>query len=83
MTYLIEPRDRIYVNGNGFLSFAKNIGTHASKVAKNFRNKYSQKPLHIFIAEKSTTDGIKAAAKESNSKNYRNSRWFNWEWNSW
>ena len=74
MTYLIEPRDRIYVKGNEFLLFAKNIGTHATKVAKNIRNKYSQKPLHIFIAKNSTTDGIKAAAKESSSKNYRNSR---------
>ena len=38
MRYSIEPKDRIYVNGYGFLSFAKNIG-------KNFSNKYSQKLL--------------------------------------
>ena len=38
MRYSIEPRDRIYVKGYGFLSFAKNIG-------KNFSNKYSQKLL--------------------------------------
>ena len=36
MRYSIEPRDRRYVNGYGFLSFAKNIG-------KNISNKYSQK----------------------------------------
>ena len=38
MRYLIEPRDRIYVKGYGFLSFAKNIG-------KNLSNKYGQKLL--------------------------------------
>ena len=26
MTYSIEPRNRIYVKGYGFLSFAKNLG---------------------------------------------------------
>ena len=36
MRYLIEPRDRIYVKGYGFLYFAKNIG-------KNLSNKYDQK----------------------------------------
>ena len=27
MRHSIEPRDRIYVKGYGFLSFAKNMGT--------------------------------------------------------
>ena len=41
MRYSIEPRDKIYVKGYRFLSFAKNRGTHATKVeainiAKNF-----------------------------------------------
>ena len=36
MRYSIEPRDRIYVKGYGFLSFTKNIG-------KNLSNKYGQK----------------------------------------
>ena len=26
MRHLVEPRDRIYVKGYGFLSFAKNMG---------------------------------------------------------
>ena len=26
MCYLVQPRDRIFVKGYGFLSFAKNIG---------------------------------------------------------
>ena len=38
MRYSIEPKDRIYVKGYGFLSFAKKMGTHLS-------NKYSQKLL--------------------------------------
>ena len=35
MRYSIEPSERRYVKGYGFLSFARNIGTHATKVAKN------------------------------------------------
>ena len=52
-------RDRIYVKGYGFLSFAKNIG-------KNLSNKYGQK---IFdTAKKSTTDAIKTASKRAIQK---------------
>ena len=61
MRYSIEPRDRIYVKDYGFLSFAKHIGTHGTKVAKNMSNKYSQKLLDS--AKKSTTDAIKTALK--------------------
>ena len=66
MHYSIEPRDRIYVKGYGFLSFAKNIGTHAGKVAKSMSNKYSQKLLDI--AKKATTDAIKTASKRAIQK---------------
>ena len=66
MRYSIEPRDRIYVTGYGFLSFAKNIGRHANKVAKNLSNKYSQKLLDT--AKKSTTDAIKTASKRGIQK---------------
>ena len=31
MRYSIEPRDRIFVKGNGFLLFAKNIGKETSQ----------------------------------------------------
>ena len=41
MRYSIELRDRIHAKGYGFLSFAKNVGTHVTKVAKNLSNKYS------------------------------------------
>ena len=59
MRYLIEPRDRIYVKGYGFLSFAKNIG-------KNLSNKYGQKIIDT--AKKSTTDAIKTASKRAIQK---------------
>ena len=43
MRYSIEPKERKYVKGYGFLSFARNLGTHAAEVAKNLNNKYGQK----------------------------------------
>ena len=45
MRHWTELRERIHVKGYGFLSFAKNIGAHANKVAKNMSNKYSEKRL--------------------------------------
>ena len=59
MRYSIEPRDRIYVKGYGFLSFAKNMG-------KSLSDKYNQKLFDS--AEKSTTDAIKTASKRSIQK---------------
>ena len=56
MRYSVEPRDRIYVKGYGFLSFAKNMG-------KSLSNKYGQKLLNS--AKKSTTDAIKTASKRA------------------
>ena len=64
--YSIEPRDRIYVKGYGFLSFAKNMGTHATKVAKNLSNICGQKLLDS--AKKSTTDTIKTTSKRAIQK---------------
>ena len=40
MRYSIKPRDRIYVKGYGFLSFAKNMG-------KSLSNKYGQNFLIV------------------------------------
>ena len=59
MRYSIEPKDRIYVKGYGFLSLAKNMG-------KNLSNKYSQKLLDT--AKKSTRDAIKTASKRAIEK---------------
>ena len=51
MRHSIKPRDRIYVKGYGFLSFAKSLSS-----------KYGQKYLES--AKKSTTDAIKTASKK-------------------
>ena len=59
MRYSIEPKNRIYVKGCGFLSFAKNMG-------KNVSNKYS--PKRFDTAKKSTTDAIKTASKRAIQK---------------
>ena len=59
MRYPIELRDGIYVKGHRFLSFAKSMGTHATKVTNNVSNKYGQKLLNS--AKKSTADAIKTA----------------------
>ena len=59
MRYSTEPRNRIYVKGYGFLSFAKNMG-------KSLSNKYGQKLLDS--AKKSTTDAIKTASKRAIQK---------------
>ena len=40
MSYSIRLRDRRYVKGYGFLSFAKNIGKN---IGKTISNRYSQK----------------------------------------
>ena len=66
MRHSIEPKDIIYVKGYGFLSFAKNMGTHATKVAKTLSSKYSQKLLDT--AKTSTTDAIKTASKRAIQK---------------
>ena len=59
MRYSIEPRDIIYVEGYGFLSFAKNM-------SKSLSNKYGQKLLHN--AKNFTTDAIKTASKRAIQK---------------
>ena len=59
MRYSIEPKNRTYVKGYGFLSFAKNIG-------KKLSSKCGQK-LHD-SAKKSTTDAIKTTSKRAIQK---------------
>ena len=66
MHYSIEPRERRYVKGYGFLSFAKNMGTHATKVARNLNNKYGQKLANS--TKKSATDALKIASKRAIQK---------------
>ena len=59
MHYSIEPGDRRYVKGYGFLSFAKNIG-------KNISSKYSLKLVDS--AKTSATEAIKTASKRAIQK---------------
>ena len=59
MRYSIAPKDRMYVKGYGYLSFAKNMG-------KSLSNEYDQKLLGS--AKKSTTDAIKTASKREVKK---------------
>ena len=55
MRYSIEPRERRYVEGYGFLSFARNLN-----------NKYGQKLDDS--AKKSATDAFKIASKRAIQK---------------
>ena len=59
MRHSVEPKDKVYVKGYGFLSFAKNTD-------KNLSNKYSQKRLDT--AKKSTRDAIKTTSKRAIQK---------------
>ena len=54
------------MKGYGFLSFAKNMGRNANKVAKNLSNKYGQKLPDS--AKKSTTDATKTVSKRAIQK---------------
>ena len=46
--YSIKPRERIFVKGYGFQTFAKNMGINVGKksISKNLSIKYSQKNPH-------------------------------------
>ena len=55
MRYSLEPRDRIYVKGYGFMSFARSMS-----------NKYGKKLVDT--AKKSATDAIKTASKRATQK---------------
>ena len=52
MRYSIEPKDRVYMKGYGFLSFARGMS-----------NKYGKK--RVGTAKKSTTDAIITASKRA------------------
>ena len=56
--YSVQPRDRIFVKGYGFLSFFKNMKKNVGKnINKNVSSKYSQKLLDH--AQQSATDALK------------------------
>ena len=65
--YSGQPRDRIFVKGYGFLSFAKSMGKNISKnISKNLSGKYSQKLLDH--TKKSATDALKTSSKRAIQK---------------
>ena len=66
MCYSIEPRERRYVKGYGLLSFAKNLGTHATKIVKTLKYKYGQKLADS--GKTSATDALKIAGKRAIQK---------------
>ena len=52
--YLAQAKDRVFVKGYGFLSFARNMGKN---ICKNLSSKYSQKILDY--ANQSAADAFK------------------------
>ena len=60
--YSVQPRDRIFVKGYGFLSSAKNMGKNIGKnISKNLSGKHSQKILDH--CKQSATDAFKTTSK--------------------
>ena len=59
MRYSIEPKERVYIKGYGFLSFTKNMG-------KNLSNMYGQKLLVVLRNLQSICS--KNCFKKSNSE---------------
>ena len=55
MRYSLEPRDKIYVKGHGFMSFARSMS-----------NKYGKKL--VGTAKKSAADAIKTASERTIQK---------------
>ena len=46
MPYSVQPRNKIFVKGYGFLSFSKTMGKSIGKnISKNLSNKYRQTRL--------------------------------------
>ena len=61
--YLDQPRDRIFLKGYGFLSFAKNKGKNIGKnISRNLSSKYSG--TNIQYDNQSTTDALKTASQK-------------------
>ena len=58
MHYSIEPRERRYVKGYGFLSFTRNLGTHAQKLGQKLADS----------AKRSSADALQIAGKRAIQK---------------
>ena len=61
--YSVQPRDRTFVKGYEFSSFAKNMGKNiGNNIIKSLSGKYSQKFLDH--AKQSATDALKTSSKK-------------------
>ena len=70
MRYSVQPRDRIFVKGYGFFSFAINMGKNIGKnIIKHLSCKYSQKLFDN--TTRSATDSLSTYAIRCNSKDSR------------
>ena len=66
----VQPRDRIFVKGYGFLSFAKNMAKNIGKNISNYlSDKYSQTLLDH--AKQSVTNASETASKRAIQKKNR------------
>ena len=69
MHYSVQPRDRIFLKGYGFLPFGKNMGKHICKnISKNLSGKYSpgmltKRQKFLGHAKKSEADALKTSSK--------------------
>ena len=53
MHHSVQPRDRTFIKGYGFLSFAENMGKNIGKnLRKNFSGKYRQNLIHLKLLQK-------------------------------
>ena len=60
MHYSVQPRDRIFVKGYGFLSFAKSMSKNIGKtISQRVSGKYSQERLDH--ARQSLADTLKTS----------------------
>ena len=67
MRYSVQLRDWIFVEGYGFLSFAKKMGKNNDKnISKNLSGKYSQKLLDH--TKKSAANALKTVSKRAIQK---------------
>ena len=60
--YSVQPKNRMYVKGHGFFSFAKDMGRNIGKrIIKKLSSKYNQ---NLIVNNKtSATDALKTASK--------------------
>ena len=76
--YSIKPRDRIFLPGFGFLSFARIIGKNVGIIiSKSVSGKYSQKLLDH--AKQSATNALKTASKRAIHKAAEATGDLNWK----